>query len=50
MIGDSLNRDVAGARDAGIRTIWINRYQRTLGMNHPIPISSSPICAICRLC
>jgi phosphoserine phosphatase len=37
MIGDSLNRDVAGARDAGIRTIWINRYQRTLGASHPIP-------------
>jgi len=37
MIGDSLNRDVAGARDAGIRTIWINRYQRTLGESHPIP-------------
>jgi putative hydrolase of the HAD superfamily len=37
MIGDSLNRDVAGARDAGIRTIWINRYQRTRGASHPIP-------------
>ena len=37
MIGDSLNRDVAGARDAGIRTIWINRYQRTLAASHPIP-------------
>jgi putative hydrolase of the HAD superfamily len=37
MIGDSLNRDVAGARDAGIRTIWINRYNRTLGASHPIP-------------
>ncbi len=37
MIGDSLNRDVAGARDAGIRTIWINRYNRTLTDSHPIP-------------
>jgi putative hydrolase of the HAD superfamily len=37
MIGDSLNRDVAGARDAGIRTIWINRYQRTRGASHPVP-------------
>jgi putative hydrolase of the HAD superfamily len=37
MIGDSLNRDVAGARDAGIRTIWINRYQRTLTDSHPVP-------------
>jgi putative hydrolase of the HAD superfamily len=37
MIGDSLNRDVAGARDAGIRTIWINRYKRTLTGSHPVP-------------
>ena len=37
MVGDSLNRDVAGARDAGIRTVWINRYQRELGASHPIP-------------
>ena len=37
MIGDSLNRDVAGARDAGIRTIWINRYNRTLTDSHPVP-------------
>jgi putative hydrolase of the HAD superfamily len=37
MIGDSLNRDVAGARDAGLHTIWINRYKRTLADTHPIP-------------
>ncbi len=37
MIGDSLNRDIAGARDAGIRTIWINRYNRTLTDSHPVP-------------
>jgi putative hydrolase of the HAD superfamily len=37
MIGDSLNRDIAGARDAGIRTIWINRYHRTLTVSHPVP-------------
>jgi putative hydrolase of the HAD superfamily len=37
MIGDSLNRDVAGARDAGLHTIWINRYHRTLADAHPIP-------------
>jgi putative hydrolase of the HAD superfamily len=36
MIGDSLNRDIAGARDAGLRTIWINRYNRTLSDSHPI--------------
>ena len=37
MVGDSLNRDIAGARDAGIRTVWINRYQRRLDASHPIP-------------
>ncbi len=37
MIGDSLNRDVAGARNAGLRTIWINRYNRTPTDSHPIP-------------
>jgi putative hydrolase of the HAD superfamily len=37
MVGDSLNRDIAGARAAGIRTIWINRYQRTLTDSHPVP-------------
>ncbi|MGB8685158.1 MAG: HAD family hydrolase [Candidatus Binatus sp.] len=37
MIGDSLNRDIAGARAAGLRTIWINRYNRTLSSSHPIP-------------
>ena len=37
MIGDSLNRDIAGARAAGLRTIWINRYNRTLSDSHPIP-------------
>jgi len=37
MIGDNLNRDVAGAHAAGMFTIWINRYNRTLGNNDPIP-------------
>ena len=37
MIGDSLNRDVAGARGAGIRTVWINRYNRTLTESQPAP-------------
>jgi len=37
MIGDSLNRDIAGARDAGIRTIWINRHNRTLADAHHAP-------------
>ena len=29
-IGDSLERDVVGARNAGLRCIWLNREQRTL--------------------
>lgn len=37
MIGDSLNRDIAGAHAAGIRTIWINRYNRTLTDSHLVP-------------
>ena len=37
MIGDSLNRDIAGARAAGIRTIWINRYKRTLTDSDGVP-------------
>src|SRR5271156_661525 len=37
MIGGGLNRDIAGARDAGIRTIWINRYNRMLTDSHPVP-------------
>ncbi len=37
MIGDSLNRDIAGARDTGLHTIWINRYNRTLADTHPVP-------------
>jgi putative hydrolase of the HAD superfamily len=37
MIGDSLTRDIAGARAAGLRTVWINRYHRTLTDSHPVP-------------
>jgi putative hydrolase of the HAD superfamily len=37
MVGDSLNRDIAGAQAAGIATVWINRHRRTLSENHPIP-------------
>ena len=28
MVGDSLSRDIEGARTAGIKTIWINRFAR----------------------
>jgi putative hydrolase of the HAD superfamily len=37
MIGDSLHRDIAGAHDLGIRTIWINRFKATIGDHHPTP-------------
>jgi putative hydrolase of the HAD superfamily len=37
MIGDSLNRDIAGAQAAGLRTIWINRYNRTPTDAYPTP-------------
>lgn len=37
MIGDSLSRDIGGARAMGIRTIWVNRFQRTVAGNDPIP-------------
>ena len=26
MVGDSLRRDIAGARNAGLRSVWVNRY------------------------
>ena len=37
MIGDSLHRDIAGARELGIRTIWINRLKATISDHHPTP-------------
>jgi putative hydrolase of the HAD superfamily len=37
MIGDSLTRDIAGARAVGIRTIWLNRFQATIANHHPTP-------------
>jgi putative hydrolase of the HAD superfamily len=37
MIGDSLRRDIAGARDAGIRTIWVNRLKARIADHHPTP-------------
>jgi putative hydrolase of the HAD superfamily len=30
MVGDSLSRDVAGAHHLGIKTIWVNRFNRTI--------------------
>lgn len=37
MIGDSLRRDIGGARDVGIQTIWVNRFKRTIAAHHPTP-------------
>jgi putative hydrolase of the HAD superfamily len=37
MIGDSLSRDIGGARAVGIRTIWVNRFQATIADHHPTP-------------
>jgi putative hydrolase of the HAD superfamily len=37
MIGDSLNRDIAGATAVGIRTIWLNRFQRKIAKQDPTP-------------
>ena len=37
MIGDSLSRDIGGARALGIRTIWVNRFQATIAEHHPTP-------------
>lgn len=37
MIGDSLSRDIGGARAVGICTIWVNRFQATIADHHPTP-------------
>ena len=37
MIGDSLTRDIAGARAVGIRTIWLNRFQGKIADHQPTP-------------
>lgn len=42
MIGDSLNADVAGAHNAGIRAVWINRTGRTLPPGGPEPEFTLP--------
>jgi putative hydrolase of the HAD superfamily len=37
MVGDSPERDVAGARAAGLSAVWINRAGRQLGPGEPRP-------------
>jgi len=45
MIGDNLERDVAGARGVGIRTAWIRRYEHLspiLGINPDLTVRDLP--------
>lgn len=35
MVGDNLNKDIAGAQEAGIRGIWVNRQGREPGDGQP---------------
>lgn len=37
VIGDSLEQDIAAAKEWGITTIWVNRKQLTLGKDSPAP-------------
>jgi putative hydrolase of the HAD superfamily len=37
MVGDSLTRDVAGARNAGLRSIWIDRGLEPARPDDPVP-------------
>ncbi len=37
MVGDSLPRDIGGARAVGIRTVWVNRRNRSVAAHHPKP-------------
>ena len=37
MIGDSPVSDICGAKNAGIKIVWINRKKEKLGMEWPVP-------------
>ena len=37
MVGDTLARDIAGARAVGIRSVWLNRRQTALRLEDPLP-------------
>jgi len=37
VIGDSLEHDIAAAKDAGLATVWVNRRGLTLSENLPKP-------------
>jgi putative hydrolase of the HAD superfamily len=41
IVGDSINRDIAGGQQAGMRTIWINRDGKKLDTYQPDHIISS---------
>lgn len=38
-VGDSLSTDVAGAKAAGVRSVWLNRHGRQRGPSDPFPDS-----------
>jgi len=38
MVGDSIERDIVGARGAGLRTIWLDRSGDTPGRAAPADI------------
>jgi putative hydrolase of the HAD superfamily len=40
-IGDSLSTDVAGAASAGLRSVWLNRNNRSRNVDNPIPDASA---------
>ena len=37
MVGDSVPRDIAGARNAGLRSIWVDRGEAQLRADDPVP-------------
>ncbi|HOO56605.1 MAG TPA: HAD family hydrolase [bacterium] len=37
IVGDSIGSDILGAKNAGIKSIWINRYNRKLSADMPQP-------------
>ena len=48
-VGDSAEHDIAGARAAGIRTIWVNRTQRPWAGDDPPDYEASDLATVRRL-